>query len=239
MKIFRVLAFIFLLTLLSACLYPDELRNQNMPTNDEQLEQMQRAVETFQEQQNGLLPILTRDHDTDVFIRYPIDFNRLKEMNMIGETPKNAYEQGGYYTYVIIHPEDDPLVKVVDVRLTQALQQINYEINLYQQKNFYPPFKDVLFQNYFTIDESKLNSKEKLTVTSPYTQNDLEVFLDQNGDALVDYRPDVYQLMQEHDIENYDGDLRYLLTEHYPFVPVYSPPMYFEDGHIIFISEEA
>src|SRR5690625_398929 len=188
MKFFRKLLIILMIALLSGCLYPDELRNQNMPTNDEQLEQIQRAVESFQEQQNGLLPILTRDYDTDVFIRYPIDFNRLKEANLIGETPKNAFEQGGYYTYVIIHPEDDPLVKVIDVRLTQALQKINHDINLYRQRNFYPPYEEVLFQNYFTIDESKLNSKERLTVTSPYTNMDLEVILNEDGEALVDYR---------------------------------------------------
>ncbi|MGM8213980.1 hypothetical protein ACLIA0_00240 [Bacillaceae bacterium W0354] len=237
MKKIKLLLLLVILTVLSACLYPDERLKQNMPTNDEQLERVQAAVHEYRDRQNGLLPILTRDSDVDLFVKYPVDFNKLKELNILGETPKNAYEQGGYYTYVIVDPEDEALVKVVDVRLTQKLRSINYEITLYRNKNIYPPFANKIFDDYFEIDKNKINNKDDLTVTSPYSGTELDVIINLDGEALVDYRPDVYQLIQEHQIESYDRDLRYLLTEYYPFTPAYSPPMILEDGKVIFTDE--
>lgn len=231
----RLLIVLIIIPLLTGCLYPKELRNQNMPTNDEQLERVQMAVNQYREETDGLLPIYNRDSDVDIFIKYPIDFSKLKERNILGETPKNSYEQGGYYTYVIINPEEDATVKVVDVRVTQKLQSISYDVMLYINKNNYLPFKEVLFNNYFTIDNDLLKYKEDdLFINSPYTNNQLEVILDPIGKTLIDYRPDVYQLIQKHEIDEYEGDLRYLLTEYYPFAPAFSPPMYLEDGQIVF-----
>lgn len=44
--------------------------------------------------------------------------------------------------------------------------------------------------------------------------------------------------MEEEGIEEYEGDLRYLLTEHYPIVPAYSPAMFLDNGEIILESSE-
>lgn len=69
---------------------------------------VQEAVDTYQERTDGLLPIKTKDQETPVFQKYPIEFSKLKEMNIIGELPGTSFENGGHYQYVIIHPETDP-----------------------------------------------------------------------------------------------------------------------------------
>ncbi|MDQ0350865.1 hypothetical protein J2R98_000668 [Alkalibacillus filiformis] len=105
MKLKIIFLLVFTL-LLSGCLYPNERMQENQATNEEQLAAVQQAVEEFRERNNGILPIHTRDQDTPLFIKYPVNFNALKEENILGETPGNAYEQGGYYSYVIVDPRE-------------------------------------------------------------------------------------------------------------------------------------
>ncbi|MDV2580834.1 hypothetical protein [Alkalibacillus haloalkaliphilus] len=230
LKIITLLTFT---VLLSGCLYPNERMQENQATNDEQLAAVQQAVEEFSERNNGILPIHTRDQDTPLFIKYPVNFNSLKEENILGETPGNAYEQGGYYSYVIVHPREEPTVQVSDVRVTQTLRSINYEINIYRNNAGNPPYGESLGNGLFTINQDRVNLRDEPNVTSPYTGQELDVVMTTQGEAVVDYRPDVYQLMESEGIDEYDGDLRYLLIEHYPIVPAFSPEMYLEDGQIV------
>ncbi len=234
----KVIGILFLTMMLTACLYPDDQKVDHQPTNDEQLEEVQQAVHQYKEQNNGLLPIKNRDQDTPVYIKYPIDFNTLKEANIMGQPPANSYERGGAYSYVIVDPEGEAAVKVSDVRVNQQLRSINYDINLYRNKNLYPPYGDMIFKNYFELDHDSLEEKEPLKVKSPYTRDELDVIINVDGQPLVDYRPDVYKLLEEQGISEYDGDLRDLLVEEYPMVPSYSPPMVLEDGEIIFKEHE-
>lgn len=46
-----------------------------MPYED-QLDAVQNAVDSFRENSSGLLPIKTRDMETDQYIKYPIDFKK-------------------------------------------------------------------------------------------------------------------------------------------------------------------
>lgn len=70
--------------------------------------------------------------------------------------PGNAYENGGIYQYAIINPETNPEVKLIDLRITDALRSINLKINLYRDKHLYPPFGEVVENGIFTIDHEKL-----------------------------------------------------------------------------------
>ncbi|MGP4071949.1 hypothetical protein ACTWQB_05285 [Piscibacillus sp. B03] len=230
----KLITIILMTLILSACLYPDSQREEQTPTNDEQLQEVQQAVHQYRDQNNGLLPIKNRDQDTPLFIKYPVDFSKLKEANIMGQPPANSYERGGAYSYVILDPEDETTVKVSDVRVNQELRSVNYEINLYRNESLYPPYGEMLFKNYFKLDHEALSSREPLTVRSPYTREELEIIISVDGQPLVDYRPDVYKLLDEKGIEKYDGDLRDLLIDEYPIVPTYSPPMILEDGEIIF-----
>ncbi|GEL76149.1 hypothetical protein [Tenuibacillus multivorans] len=234
------LLFILVSTLLlSACLYPDEQRVEQMPTNEEQLQQVQNAVNQYKEQNGGLLPIKNSDMDTPIFIKYQIDFNTLKNANIMGQAPGNSFERGGVYSYVIINPEEETEVKVSDVRINQKLRSVNYEINLYRNEHLYPPYGETIGRNYFKIDTERMDVDEPFTVNSPYTGQKLDIIINAQGRALVDYRPDVYRLLEEENITEYEGDLRYLLTDHYPMVPAYSPPMKLIDGNVEFSSQDS
>ncbi|WP_027964471.1 hypothetical protein [Halalkalibacillus halophilus] len=217
---------------LSGCLYPNERLTENQATNQEQLDRIQDAVHDYQESQNGLLPIQTRDQETPLLIKYPIDFNLLRDNNLIGETPGNSFEQGGIYSYVIVKPEDEAIVKVSDTRITQKLRTINYEIQLYRSNNTYPPYGQSLGNGFFTIDTERMNMSEEPVVESPYNGTELDIIMTTEGEAVVDYRSDVYQLLEEEEIDSYDGDLRELLLEYYPIVPTYGTAMILDDGQI-------
>lgn len=229
----RMLVIILTSILLSGCLYPNDQLSENEATNDEQLNRVQAAVDEYREANNGLLPIETRDQETPIFIKYPIDFQVLREQGIMGEVPGNSYAGGGPYTYVLIDVEEEPKVKVVDSRVTQRLRTVNYEINLYRNKNNYAPFGERIGDGIFTIDPNKLELNNGYTVESPYSGQELDIILGKEGQAKVDFRPDVYQLMEREGIDTYDGDLRYLLAEHYPIVPAYSPAMFLENDEII------
>ncbi|MET3682342.1 hypothetical protein ABID56_000421 [Alkalibacillus flavidus] len=224
---------ILALSLLSACLYPQEQRRDNQVSNDEQLDRVQQAVDSYREQENGLLPIETRDQDTPLFIKYPIDFTPLMEQNIIGEVPSNSFQEGGYYSYVIVDPEESAEVKVADARVTQTLRSVNYEIHTYRNENGHPPYGETIGDGVFTINEEHVDTVDGLTVNSPYSNQQLDVVMTTQADVLVDYRPDVYRLLEEENIDEYEGDLRYLLLEHYPIVPAYSPEMYLENGNVV------
>ncbi|RPF55762.1 hypothetical protein [Aquisalibacillus elongatus] len=230
----KLVFIIFITLILSACLYPEERKMENTPTNDEQLEEVQQAVLEYRERHTGLLPIKNSDENTPFYIKYAIDFKTLQDENILGQPPSNSYENGGQYSYVIIDPEDDTEVKVSDVRVNQDLRSINYEINLYRNKAIVPPYGKKINQDYFEINLDKMNIDEPFTVVSPYSNRELEVIIDHEGQPLVDYRPDVYQMLEEEDISQYEGDLRELLVEQHPIVPTYSPPMVLEDGEIQF-----
>nr|WP_289036660.1 hypothetical protein [uncultured Allobacillus sp.] len=234
----RILLLIFSSILLTGCLYPNNQLTENQATNDEQLDSVQQAVDEYRETTNGLLPIETKDQNTPIFIKYPIDFQVLREKGIMGEVPSNSFAGGGKYSYVLINPEEDPKVKVVDARITQQLRTVNYQINLYRNENDFAPFGERIGNGIFSIDREKLRLKDGYTVISPYTGQALDIVIGKGGDAKVDFRPDVYQLMEEEGIEDYEGDLRYLLAEHYPIVPAFSPAMIMEDGEIILKQSE-
>ena len=229
----RILLLIFSSILLTGCLYPNDQLTENQATNDEQLNRVQEAVDEYRKATDGLLPIETKDQNTPIFIKYPIDFQVLREKGIMGEVPSNSFAGGGAYSYVLINPENDPTVKVVDARITQRLRTVNYQINLYRNEHDFAPFGDRLGKGVFSIDQEKLRLKDGYTVDSPYTEQTLDLVIGKGGEAKVDFRPDVYQLMEEEGIEEYEGDLRYLLTEHYPIVPAYSPAMFLDNGEII------
>ena len=80
-----------------------------------------------------------------------------------------------------------------------------------------------------------MNLDSEPYVKSPYTGNNLPVYISTEGELIVDYRSDIYQLMQENDHPYQEGDdLRQLLTDHYPIVPAYSIPYTMEDGEPVF-----
>lgn len=231
-QIIRVFSLIFVSCILSGCLYPKERIAQQIPA-ETSVQQVQEAVEAYQSENNGLLPIKNKDSEMDQYIKYLIDFTKLVPQ-YLPEIPANAYEAGGVFQYVIITPETNPTVKIFDMEIAERIREIN--IRLSMQK--YPPFKEVIHDNVFSLDFNKLGYEQEPVIISPYSGQNLPFVITSDGEIYVDYSADIYQILQEKDVEQVEKykDLRSLLVEDSIFVPAYSLPYTIDDfGAPVFI----
>ncbi len=228
--------FILLMTvLLAGCLYPQSKLEKNESPNETQLDMVQNSVEKYREQTGGLLPIKTKENDTPIFQKYLIDFNLLKQEHIMAELPGNAYENGGIYQYTIITPEDNPRVKLIDLRMTETIRDINVKLEIYRNKHLYPPFGEEVADGVYKIDYEKLGFKSPLYVVSPFTKENLPVVMNTEGKLYVDYRIDLNNALEKYDHNYKEGeDIRYLLAENTPFVPAYSLPYTVHNGVPVF-----
>lgn len=238
MKLSNVLVIVLSCILLSGCLYPEEkLKKNTIPYND-QIQAVQTSIDQYQQDTNGLLPIKTRDMSTPIYQKYPIDFSVLTPKYM-AEPPGTAYESGGIYQYVLVDVEEDPTVKLIDLRIADEIHELTVKLNVYRQANGYPPFKDVITDNIYTLDYEKLGYKEDPMVESPYSGEFLPLIIDKNAQIYVDYRIDLNQAMKEYEHNFKPGDdIREILVEPYQFVPAYSLPYTIDEkGEPVFQTE--
>ena len=167
------------------------------------------------------MPIKTKEDDPDIYEKYPIDFSKISPQYM-AEPPGNAFESGGIYQYVLVNVETDPTVKLIDLRIAEQIRSIN--IRLVAHK--YPPFKDTLADNVYSIDFKELGYKEEPYVTSPYSQKQLPLVMSGDGTLYIDYAADLYAILKETKEKPESGeDIRSLLVNSSPFVPAYSCPV--------------
>ncbi|WP_243290072.1 hypothetical protein [Bacillus sp. FJAT-47783] len=210
--------------LLSGCLYPEGKLSKNEVPYDTQITSVQTAVNNYQEQNNGLLPIKTRDMETPIYQKYPIDFNKLIP-EFLPEPPGTAYENGGVYLYVLVDVEENPTVKLIDLRIAEQIREINIRLEAYKQTNGYPPFKEEITQGVYSIDYKKLGYSELPQVLSPFSNEYLPLVIDSNGEVFVDYSIDLYKALQKGGGKLKKGeDIRSILVEDSPFVPAFSLP---------------
>ncbi|WP_246206601.1 hypothetical protein [Virgibacillus ihumii] len=235
--IYLCIAIIFTI-LLSGCLYPESEKSKNQIPNEAQLDMMQSAVDTYQKQTQGLLPIKTKEQDTPIFRKYLINFKKLLERNIISDIPGTAYENGGIYQYTIIHADKDPTVKLIDLRVTDAIRELNIKLNMYRNEHLYPPFGKRISEGVFKIDYEKLGLDTEPYVVSPYSHKNLPIVMDTEGNLYVDYRIDLTAALKKYDHDYEEGeDIRYLLAEHSPFVPSYSLPYTIKNGEPVFLQD--
>ncbi|GGB33534.1 hypothetical protein F3157_09555 [Virgibacillus dakarensis] len=221
---------------LSGCLYPDNELAKNQVPNEDQLELVQKSVNEYREKTNGLVPIKTKEQDTPIFQKYLVDFTALKEKHLLTEIPGNAYENGGVYQYTLITPEDNPRVKLIDLRITETIRKVSVQLDIYRNEHLYPPYGDQIANGIYKLNYKKLGFDSEPVVESPYSQKNLPIIMDTEGKIYVDYRMDLYEALTEgkHDYKEGD-DIRYLLAENTPFVPVYSLPYTVHDGEPVFL----
>ncbi|QHE52525.1 hypothetical protein [Pontibacillus sp. HMF3514] len=232
----KLLSMMILTTfLLSGCLYPENRLAKNQTPNQLQLDTVQKAVDQFVEQHPMELPIKTREQDVPIFRKYPVNFERLKETGIMSELPGNSYERGGVYQYVIITPEEDPTVKVIDLRTIQDVRDVNMRLIAYRNEHKYPPFKEEVAEDIYSINYELIGLDEPPTVVSPYSGNRLPILMDVDGNLYIDYRQDLYNALQEYDHNYVNGDdIRFLLADHSAIVPAYSLPYTVKDGEPVF-----
>ncbi|KXH82030.1 hypothetical protein [Sporosarcina sp. HYO08] len=211
---------VLLLFILSGCMYPgDDQMSQQTPYAD-QLEAVQKAVDAYKENTSGMLPIKTKEASTDIFIKYPIEFSKIVPA-YTEKIPSNAYETGGIYQYVLLDVEENPTVKLVDLRAAERIRELNLRKNV----NNSVPFKEAVGQNVYEVDFEKMGFKSPVTVPSPYSDVQLPIVIAGDGNFYVDYTIDLSRALREKNPDVTQGeDIRFLLSDDYPIVPAYSLP---------------
>lgn len=211
---------IFTAFLLSGCMYPDKERSQNELPYIDQIQSVQAAVDSFKKDNGGILPIKTRDANTPIFQKYPIDFKKLTP-KYLAEPPGNAYENGGVFQYVLVDAETKPTVKLFDLRISQTIQDIKLRI----KANGYPPYKKRMANNVYSLDFKKLGYEKPPYAVSPFTNQNLPFVVTGDAEVYVDYRSDLYQAIKKQGVSQEAGeDIRPILVKDSMFVPAYSLP---------------
>lgn len=233
-RILLVVSFLAV-SVLSGCMFPESNRVDNVPYED-QLKSVQTAVDSFKAT-TGVLPIKTKPAETPLMERYPIEFSRLVP-RYLADPPTNSFEGGGLFLYVLVDAETKPTVKLIDLRVTERLQTLQTNINSFRVKEGKYPFKASLGKNQFTIDYDLVFVSEEPTVPSPYTENELPIYVDGSGQLFVDYRADLEVALENTDVEPKVGeDIRYLLYNDSPFAPAYSQGYTInEQGNVEFLN---
>lgn len=211
---------IFTSILLSGCMYPNEDLAKNQIPYKDQIQAVQTAVDSFKKDNGGILPIKTKEADTPIYQKYPIDFKKITPKYM-AEPPGNAFESGGVFQYVLINAETKPTVKIFDLRIADTIRDINLRIKTMG----YPPFKDRIAKNVYTLDFKKLGYDKPPYAVSPFTNQNLPFVINDNAEVFVDYRADLYQVLKKTKPHVKQGeDIRYILVNDSMFVPAYSLP---------------
>jgi hypothetical protein len=221
MKI-KLLGLILVITaaLLSGCMYPKEELTQNQIPYKDQVQAVQTAVDNFKMDNGGILPIKTKEAETPIYQKYPIEFKKISP-KYIADPPGNAYENGGVFQYVLVDVETNPTVKLLDLRMTETIRELKLRI----KTKGYPPYKTQIAKNVFSLDYKKLGYETAPFVVSPYTNQNLSLVITGSAEVYVDYRPDLYQKLKNSDIVVKPGeDIRSILVKDSMFVPAYSLP---------------
>ncbi|MER2000090.1 MAG: hypothetical protein ABS882_09955 [Lysinibacillus sp.] len=181
---------------------------------------VQRAVDEFQAD-TGVLPIKDSNMDTDAYIKYQIDFSKLAP-KYLAKSPANSFEQGGIFQYVLWDVENDPTVKLIDLRIPEKMR----ELNIRQLSKDYPAFGAEVGKFVYKINYEALGFDAELSVQSPYTTNLLPLVVTGEGDVFVDYTLDLQQALEKSDAKLQSGDdaRELLITEDSYFLPAYSLP---------------
>ncbi|OCA92744.1 hypothetical protein [Pseudobacillus wudalianchiensis] len=220
----KKLAIVLIVTLtaafMSGCMFPQERRAENRMPYEDQVRSVQSAVDQFKEANGGILPIKTKEEGTPLYEKYPIDFKKLMPQ-FIAEPPGNAFESGGIFQYALVDVEKNPTVKLIDLRMAEQIRDIQMRI----RSQGYPPFKDNIANNVYTLDFKKIGFKEEPYVVSPYTNQNLPLVISGDGHIYVDYSSDLYAALKKSGKKMKPGeDIRPLLLEGSLFAPAFSLP---------------
>jgi len=223
-------------TVLVACgdgLSEDERQAQMRPDLDA-LAGVQRAVEQYQAE-TGVLPIKNSEEDTDIFVKYQIDFSKLmpKYLSVI---PNNAFEKGGLFQYVLWNVEEQPTVKLIDLRVPEAIR----EINIRQMSKEYRQFGKEIADYVYHINHEALGFDDALTVESPYSNTLLPLVFSAEGGIYVDYTIDLQQFIDKNNLKPTPGeDIRYLIADENILLPAYSLPYTVDENNEVVFEYDA
>ena len=196
---------------------------------------VQRAVDEYLAE-TGVLPIKDSELDTDIYIKYQIDFSKLAP-KFLAKSPANSFEQGGIFQYVLWDVENDPTVKLIDLRIPEKIR----ELNIRQLSKDYPAFGAEVGKFVYKIDHETLGFDSELSVQSSYSTNLLPLVVTGEGEVFVDYTLDLQQALQmsEGSIAPGEDARNLLITEDSFFLPAYSLPYIVNNRNEIEIAYDA
>lgn len=214
------ISFLFIaVMLMSGCLYPESEKTETQIPGEAQVEMVQNAVEQYQEDSGGMLPIKTVENQRQ-YLEYQIDFERLVP-DYLDKRPENSYEAGGKYQYIIIDAENEPKVKLADLGITEEVRSLTIRLDAMGE---YVHLGEEIGPNVYQLDLGFYKLSDNPTVTSPYSGSSLNVYYNGGQEFIVDYREDIGRIISENNLEFETGeDVRHVLYEYTPIVPIYSP----------------
>jgi ferredoxin len=213
---------IIVTVLLTGCLYPQDKVTENQLPHMEQVARVQAGIDQFYAD-NNVLPIATKEMDTPIFEKYSIEFNQLVP-RYIPNIPGAAFEQGGSYLFVLTDVENKPQVRLLDLKITGKIGDIQARVNYYFQKNKSLPVAGVAGTSFFYIDFNGIGLKEDAaTLQSPYSGDQLPILMSFEGQVGVDYSTDLELFIQSNQnrLGDYE-DIRFIFTDNSIYVPVKS-----------------
>lgn len=223
MRVQKILCLFPVFLLLSGCLYPEERKVQHMAPKNDQLASVQQAVNEFKKENGGLLPIKTSRADTPLYQKYVIDFDRLSP-RYLTEPPGTSFENGGEYLYVLTDVENEATVKLIDLKISEEIRELQLLLQMYKDRRKYPPFHEQLAVDIFTLNYEKLGLNKPPEVTSPVTGNSLPLLIDGRGEIVVDYRSDLSILLKQSGETFPKGEpIQDIYWKETSFVPAFSP----------------
>jgi len=227
----RIIYVLLLLCLLSGCLYPQEKRLQldQLPLH---VERVQTAVDMYY-QKKKVLPYRYKADEIKFTSKAVVDFQALK--GYLDQIPPSAYENGGFFIYVLTNVEEKPLVRLFDLRVNDQVEKMQLRINDYKQRHHQLPIKEKLDSKHATIDFDKLGMDE-VQIPSPYDQTAmLPLIMDQQGKVMIDYRTEAMKMIQKAKKKPSEKeDLRIWMAKHSIYVPAFAKPMKFVKGTPVF-----
>ncbi|WBF51725.1 hypothetical protein [Macrococcoides canis] len=210
--------------LLGGCMYPKEELAQNQVAPQDQLNMVQSAVESYQQDTGGLLPLKDRDQTYEIYLKHPVDFGKLKP-KYLSQLPGSSFEMGGYYQYVMMDVDKNPEVMLVDLRTSDTLK--NLRIRLETKSNELALGKKI-GPNLYKINYKKYGLKQYPTVKSPYSGEALPIYINGGNEFKIDYSLDLGRALKTHKVKQGE-DIRYILYQDNPILPAYSVPYTVDD----------
>ncbi|HZG78343.1 MAG TPA: hypothetical protein VEZ72_20995 [Paenibacillus sp.] len=230
----RIVALLLALGILSGCMYRGEIerRQANPAFVAEEIDRVSSAVERYYESR-GVYPIKNAAASTSVYEKYVIDLNRLVQAQMLSSIPANAFEAGGHYYYLLVHPETDPVVMLMDLSAVQAVADLQKEVDAFRDANGGRlPAGAETAPGFFAVDYDALGRKAP-DLRSPFTNRILPVLLHESGDLLIDYGLDIMEASRRADDPSAvreGDDAREWLAKASPLAPVRSFPYVWTNG---------
>jgi hypothetical protein len=227
-----------ILLLTGGCLYPDEMRQQTdrLP---EHVAMVQSATDQFWEQ-NKRFPIKEDPGrgNASLYEKYVIDFAKLE--GYLSQIPPSSFEKGGNFLYVLVVSGKKMRVKLVDLRVSDRLRDLQMAVDAYREKRKRLPAAGSAGDGWYTVDFEAMGLKEE-TIPSPYTVGlSLPLVMNRQGKLFVDYRPEILRKMQEGKLKSdQKEDLRQWLIRDSLFVPTRSPAIRLENGEPVLVEEGA